>query len=530
MPTAPPNAFADWTPAVNPWLIAGSVMLATFMEVLDTSIANVSLTHIAGNLSASTDEATWVLTSYLVANAVVLPATGWLGRFFGRKRFLITCIIIFTAASLLCGVANSLSLLVLARIVQGAGGGALQPIAQSVLMESFPPEKRGSAMSVYAMGVVVAPILGPTLGGWLTDAYSWRWTFLINLPIGTLAVMLCSLFLEDPPYLRAGKDPGRIDFVGLGLLTLWIGCLQVMLDKGQDEDWFASAFIRWLACGAAIGFVVFLIWELRIPHPRVDLGVLLDRNLLTGTLLLFLIGALLYATNAVIPLFLQTLLNYPSFQAGMVVSPRGIGAIIGSILAGRVLGGGKLDGRVWMAGGFLLLGIAMMRFGDINTSISAWTLIPAVMLSGFATTCVFVPMSTFSMVTLSRERMGDASGIVNLARNVGGSVGISIITTLVTRGAQTHQALMVGHLSPYNPVFNRQLAALQQALAPQGGGPAAQQQAYAILYQTLQSQAALWSYVDQFRWMVLVCFACALLPFLFTQGRGPSAGEAPAAH
>ncbi|HEY0791243.1 MAG TPA: DHA2 family efflux MFS transporter permease subunit [Chthoniobacterales bacterium] len=521
---------AEWRPAVNPWLIAASVMLATFMEVLDTSIANVALNHIAGNLSASTDEATWVLTSYLVANAVVLPATGWLGRFFGRKRFLIACIVIFTLASLLCGLATSLPFLIVARIIQGAGGGALQPIAQSVLLESFPPEKRGNAMSVYAIGVVVAPILGPTLGGYLTDAYSWRWSFLINLPIGVVAVILCSLFLEDPPYLRDGSKPGRIDFVGLGLLTLWIGCLQIMLDKGQDEDWFSSTFICVLSLGAVIGFVVFLIWELRVANPIVNLRVLLDRNLVIGTLLLFLIGALLYATNAVLPLFLQNLLNYPSFQSGMVVSPRGIGAIAGSIIAGRVLATGKIDGRAWIAGGFVVLGVAMVMLGDLNTAISPWTLVPAVVISGFATTCVFVPMSTFSMATVSREQIGDASGIVNLARNVGGSVGISLVTALVTRGAQTHQALMVGHLSPFNPVFNDQLAAMQRALAGQSGSVTAQNQAYALMYRTLQAQASLFSYVDGFRLMVLVCFACAVLPFLFKRGARPPAGAAAAAH
>jgi DHA2 family multidrug resistance protein len=300
--SAASTSSAEWRPAANPWLIALAVMTATFMEVLDTSVANVSLNHIAGNLSASTNEATWVLTSYLVSNAVILPATGWLGRYFGRKRFLLTCIGIFTIASGLCGLATSLGMLILARILQGAGGGALQPIAQAVLLESFPPEKRGSAMSVYAIGVVVAPILGPTLGGWLTDNYSWRWVFYINLPVGILSVLLCYFFLEDPPYLRSAR-PGRIDFIGFALLTLWIGCLQIMLDKGQDEDWWSSGFIRLLLIGAVTGFVIFLIRELRVEHPIVNLRVLKDRNLSIGALLLFLIGAILYGTTAILPLF-----------------------------------------------------------------------------------------------------------------------------------------------------------------------------------------------------------------------------------
>ncbi|HEY4783787.1 MAG TPA: DHA2 family efflux MFS transporter permease subunit, partial [Chthoniobacterales bacterium] len=321
-----------WKPAANPWLIAAGVMLATFMEVLDTSVANVSLTHIAGNLSASTDEATWVLTSYLVSNAVILPASSWLSRRFGRRRFLITCITIFTLASVLCGMATSLGFLILARIIQGAGGGALQPVSQAVMLETFPPEKRGAAMSVYAMGVVVAPILGPTLGGWLTDNYSWRWVFYINIPVGIAAIFMCLRFLEDPPYLKNAKA-GKIDFFGFGFLALWIGCLQVLLDKGQDDDWFSSNFICWLAVLAVLGFIVFLVRELTTPNPIVNLRVLKDRNLATGVLLNFSVGAVLYSTTAALPQFLQLLLGYPSLQAGLVMSPRGIGAIIGSIVA-----------------------------------------------------------------------------------------------------------------------------------------------------------------------------------------------------
>jgi DHA2 family multidrug resistance protein len=320
-------------------------MLATFMEVLDTSVANVSLPHIAGTLSVSSDESTWVLTSYLVSNAVILPASGWLGRKFGRRRFLITCITIFTIASVLCGLADSLSFLILARIIQGAGGGALQPVSQAVMLEIFPKEKRGTAMAVYTMGVVVAPILGPTLGGWLTDSYSWRWVFYINLPVGILAILMCLRFLEDPPYLK-NTTAGKIDFFGLGFLALWIGCLQVMLDKGQDADWFSSNFICWLAVLALLGFVAFLIRELTTPNPIVNLRVLKDRNLAIGVLLNLTVGAILYATNTVLPLFLQSLLAYTSFQAGLVMSPRGIGAIIGSVVAGRIIS--KIDGRLWM--------------------------------------------------------------------------------------------------------------------------------------------------------------------------------------
>src|SRR5215831_3336578 len=443
-----------WKPGFNPWLIAVSVMLATFMEVLDTSVANVALNHIAGNLSASTDEATWVLTSYLVSNAVILPATGWLGRFFGRKRFLITCIVIFTVASALCGLASSLGFLILARILQGVGGGALQPIAQAVLLESFPAEKRGSAMSVYAIGVVVAPILGPTLGGWITDNYSWRWIFYINLPIGILAMFLCSIFLEDPPYLKNTRL-GRIDFVGFGLLIIWIACLQIMLDKGQEDDWLSSGFIRTLAIGAVLGFALFLWWELSTKHPIVNLRILLDRNLANGALLLFLVGAILYGTTAILPLFLQSLLSYPSLQAGLVMSPRGFGAIIGSIVSGRIIASSKLDGRAWIGVGFVILAYSMYLFGGLTLDISPISVIWPIVISGFAVTCIFVPMTTFSVATVPRENMGDATGLTSLLRNLGGSVGIALVTTVVSRGAQAHQALMVGHMSQFNPVFSQ---------------------------------------------------------------------------
>jgi DHA2 family multidrug resistance protein len=514
-----------WRPAANPWLVAAAVMMATFMEVLDTSVANVSLTHIAGNLSASTDEATWVLTSYLVSNAVVLPATGWLSRFFGRRRFLIACIAIFTIASVLCGLANSLGLLILARIIQGAGGGALQPVSQAVMLETFPAEKRGAAMSVYAMGVVVAPILGPTLGGWLTDNYSWRWVFYINVPVGIAAILMCLRFLEDPPYLKNARA-GRIDFVGFGCLALWIGCLQILLDKGQDEDWFSSNFIRWLGVLAVIGFIIFLAWELTTPHPIVNLSVLKDRNLTIGVMLNFSVGAVLYGTTAVLPQFLQLLLGYPSLQAGLVMSPRGIGAIIGSIVAGRILS--KVDGRLWMAQGAAVLALSMFLLGGVNLNISPETIIWPIIISGFAVTSIFVPMTTFSVATVSREKMGDAAGLTSLVRNLGGSVGISLVTAFVTRSTQVHQALLVGNLTQFDAPFRSELAKLQHSLAAQSG-QAAQSQAYGLLNQTLQQQAGLWAYVEQFRLLVLVCLALAPIIFLFRDAKAPS-GAASMAH
>jgi MFS transporter, DHA2 family, multidrug resistance protein len=514
-----------WKPAANPWWIAAGVMLATFMEVLDTSVANVSLPHIAGTLSVSSDESTWVLTSYLVSNAVILPASGWLGRKFGRRRFLITCIAIFTIASVLCGLADSLSFLILARIIQGAGGGALQPVSQAVMLEIFPKEKRGTAMAVYTMGVVVAPILGPTLGGWLTDSYSWRWVFYINLPVGIVAILMCLRFLEDPPYLK-NTPAGKIDFLGVGLLALWIGCLQVMLDKGQDADWFSSNFIRWLAVFAALGFVIFLIRELTAPSPIVNLRVLKDRNLAIGVVLNLTVGAILYGTTTVLPLFLQSLLGYTSYQAGLVMTPRGIGAIIGSVVAGRIIS--KIDGRLWMGQGAVTLSLSMFMIGAVSLNISPGNIIWPIIITGFASTSIFVPMFTFAVATLKPENMGDAAGLTSLVRNLGGSVGISLVTALVTRGTQAHQALLVGHLTNFDPPFRSHLATLQHSLTAHSG-QAALMQAYSVLYQTLQQQAGLWAYVDNFRLLALICMALVPIIVLFKKGKG-SSGAAAVAH
>src|SRR6266403_2007241 len=382
---------AEWRPAVNPWLIALAVMSATFMEVLDTSVANVSLNHIAGNLSASTNEATWVLTSYLVSNAVILPATGWLGRYFGRKRFLLACIGIFTVASAWCGLATSLGMLILARILQGAGGGALQPIAQSVLLESFPPEKRGSAMAIYGMGIVVAPIIGPTLGGWITDNYSWRWIFYINVPIGIVAVLMARMFIEDPPYIK-NQRPGRIDYIGFGMMAVALGTLQLVLDKGQEEDWFSSTLITWTAIVSVMTFIGFVIWELRSKEPIVNLRILGNRNFAIGTALMTVLGIVLYGTIALLPLFLQTLMGYPALQSGLAVSPRGIGSIASMIIVGRLVG--RVNGRYLLLFGFSVLAFSTYLFSDINLEISSSSIVWPGMPSGFAMGFVFVPLTT----------------------------------------------------------------------------------------------------------------------------------------
>jgi len=514
---------APWRAAANPWLIAVAVMAATFMEVLDSTVVNVSLPHIAGNMSATTEEATWVLTSYLVANAIILPATGWLATFFGRKRFLLACILIFTCASMLCGAATSLNLLILARVLQGLGGGALQPISQAILLESFPPQRRGVAMAVFGLGIVVAPIIGPTLGGWMTDEYSWRWIFYINLPVGALALFLIQFYVEDPPYIRAARPP-RIDFLGFGLLALWIGCLQIALDRGQQEDWLASTFIRTLLITSVIGLALFLFRELMTDHPLVNLRVLKNRSFSTGLVMMLAMGAVLYGSIALLPLFLQTLLGYSAMQSGLATSPRGFGSIVGMIIVGRILG--LVDGRWLIAFGFALLAFSTWQFGNLNLVIAPYNVIWPNILNGFATALVFVPMMTLAMGTLKNEQMGNATGIFNLMRNLGGSAGIATVATLLGRGAQVHQAVMSAHISTSDPVFVERQAMLAHTLTPALGHGPAVQAANGILYGQLLQQSSLGAYIDNFRLLAILCILCLPLLFLFRKGKGhkPMAG------
>ncbi|MGI8891749.1 MAG: DHA2 family efflux MFS transporter permease subunit [Chthoniobacterales bacterium] len=519
-----PDASA-WKPSYNPWLIAASVMLATFMEVLDTSVANVSLPHIAGNLSATTDEATWVLTSYLVANAIILPATNWLGNLFGRKRFLVTCIMLFTFASALCGAATSLGFLVIARVLQGAAGGALQPISQAVLLESFPPARRGAAMAVFAMGVVVAPILGPTLGGWITDNYSWRWVFYINLPIGLIAWLMVNSFIEDPPYLKR-VSASNIDYLGFGFLAIWLATLQFVLDKGQELDWFGSHTIAWCLAISVIAFGAFVVRELTAEQPLVDLRVLKNRNLAVGCVLIGILGALLYGTTAVLPLFMQNLLHYTALDAGLALSPRGVGAFLATIVVGRLVG--KVSNRILIACGFLGLAYSSFLFGRINLSIGMSSIVWPVILSGISISFIFVPLATSSMGTLQQDQIGNASGLFNLMRNLGGSVGIAGLTTLVARGAQSNQATFVGHFSQYSPVYQQKLAAIQQGLAGREDAWTAAHQAPQILYGILGQQSLLVTYAHNFRLFGILCLVTMPLVFFFKKVRkakGPIAAH-----
>ncbi len=519
---AQPNETADITAGVNPWLIAASVMLATFMEVLDTSIAAVALPYIAGSLSATNDEATWVLTSYLVANAIILPASNWFSLRFGRKRFLMSCVAIFTVSSFACGAAPSLGFILLARVIQGAGGGALQPISQAILLESFPPAKRGAAMAVFAFGVVVAPVLGPTLGGYLTDAYSWRYAFYINIPIGCAALFMINRYIVDPPYIKNARVP-RFDNLGMGLLIVWSGALQVILDKGQEDDWFGAVWIRWATAALVISFLWFIWHSWKGKDTLVDLKVLKDRNFAVGCTLIFLFGVAIYSTTTILPLFYQELLGYTAFTAGLAVAPRGLGAICGMPVIGFL--SNKVDPRFLLTFGFGVFGLATLYFGNVTLGISPTTLLLPILIAGFALSFVFVPISTAAYGTLDVKQIGNASGLFNLMRNVGGSIGISVAQTLLTRRSDAHQNFIINSVPQTSQTFQNSIAATQQAVTSHYGPANSLAAARGQLYLQLGQQALNWAFVDVFRWLALLCFGCVAIVWVFKKVKP---GKAPA--
>src|SRR6266851_1527358 len=458
------SSVAQPRPEINPWLIAIAVMSSTFMEVLDTTVVNVSLPHIAGSLSASVDEATWTLTSYLVANAIVLPLTGWLAGRFGRKRLLLGAVTGFTAASFFCGLAPSLGFLIFFRIIQGACGGGLQPLSQAVLLESFPAEKRGQAMAFWALGIVVAPMLGPVVGGWLTDNYSWRWVFYINVPIGVLAILLTQAFIFDPSYLR--RERTGIDYWGIGLLIVGMGSLQIMLDKGQEEDWFASHFIVVLAVLAVVGLGGLIIRELKTPHPVMDLSIFRYRSYAVGTLLMTAVGFVLYGSTVLYPLMMQELLGYTATHAGVTNFPRGTASFLFMPFVGFLTG--KVDARKMLAAGLLLTAAAMFRVSFFSLDVGFWDFAWPLVLQGVGLGLIFVPLTTVSNDQIPRERMGNATSIFNLMRNIGASVGISSVQTLQFRNMQVHINNLGEHVNAASLQTQQTLAGLQRVFVAKG--------------------------------------------------------------
>jgi len=522
-PSGASQTFAYAPTVDSPWIVAISVMLATFMEVLDTAIASVALPYIAGSLSASTDEATWVLTSYLVANAVVLPASNWFSMRIGRKRFFLICVAIFTASSFACGAAPTLGFILLARVLQGAGGGALQPLSQSILLESFPPEKRGVAMALFGFGVVCAPVLGPTLGGWLTDAYSWRYAFYINIPVGILAMLMIGRFVHDPPNMRGSKSIG-FDSIGLGTLVVWTGCLQIILDKGQEDDWFGAIWIRWAALLLVVSFGWFVWHSWRSEHPLVNLRVLKNWNFAIGCLLILIFGISIYSTVTVLPLFYQELLGYTAFTAGLVVAPRGLGSIVAMPVIALL--SEKIDARYLLTFGFILFAVTTLYMGSVTVEISPWTLLVPILITGFGVGFIFVPISTQAYGTLPREQIGAASGLYNLMRNIGGSVGVSLTATLLTRRSSTHQNEMTNYIPRSGQQFESALQTQIGDLASHFGPAHTRYPAELQLYNQLLYQATNWAFVDVFRWLALLCLSGAGIVWLFkrVQKGRPSAG------
>jgi len=502
---------------VNPWIVAIAVMFATFMEVLDTTVVNVSLPHIAGNLSATIDESTWVLTSYLVANAIVLPLTGWLASHFGRKRLLMTSVTGFTISSLLCGLAPNLPMLVAFRLLQGATGGAMQPLSQAVLLEAFPPHERGKAMGFWGLGIVVAPILGPVLGGWLTDTYSWRWVFYINLPVGIASLVMTKLFVFDPAYLR--KETNRIDYWGIGLLAVWVGSLQLALDLGQERDWFSSLFITTLVVMAGGGLIAFLVREWVAREPVVDLRVFKVRTYSTGVFLMTTLGFVLYGSLVLLPIMLQTLLGYPSLQAGIAMAPRGLGSLIGMPVVGLMIG--RIDPRKMVAGGLIAGAGTLFWLAQLNLEAGYWDIFWPQFFQGLGLSALFVPLTTISMDPIPRERMGNATSLFNLMRNLGGSIGIATTGTLLARRQQEFLNIMGAHVTPYSQAARSSLEAARGGFFASGSDPyTATQRAYGAVFGAVQRQASMVAFVDVFRLLGIIFLLLLPLVLLMRRPRG----------
>jgi MFS transporter, DHA2 family, multidrug resistance protein len=519
----PIDSAEDWRPAVNPWVIALAVTLATFMEVLDTSIANVALPHIAGSLSAGQDESTWVLTSYLVSNAIVLPLSGWLSSIVGRKRFYMGCVALFTFSSFLCGLAPNLPLLIIFRILQGVGGGGLQPSEQAILADTFPPAKRGMAFAVYGVAVVMAPAIGPTLGGWITDNYTWRWIFFINIPVGALSLLLTSRLIQDPPYLKRRKlSETRIDYIGLSMIALGLGTLQIVLDKGQRDDWFESHFITVLMLISLSALIFVVVWEWKQKDPIVDLHLYRERTFAAANVLMFMLGFALLGSTLLLPLFMQTLLGYTAERSGMALSPGGFAIMLLMPLVGFLLS--RYDARWLMVFGLSVLSASLFHMTNFNLQIDFATAAWARVFQAVGMAFLFVPINTAAYAYLPREKNNAASGLMNLARNIGGSVGISFVTTMLDRRTQFHQNMLSSHLSDANPAMQAALQGMAQKLQAAGlDAAAAMQRAQASLQGTLIRQATMLAYLDNF-WLLGVAMLC-LVPLVFLMKKPAPGGE-----
>jgi MFS transporter, DHA2 family, multidrug resistance protein len=507
---------------INPWLIAVSVMFATFMEVLDTTVVNVSLPHIAGSLSATIEESTWVLTSYLVANAIILPMTGWLASRFGRKRLLMLAVVGFTVASFLCGLAPTLGTLIAFRVLQGATGGALQPLSQAVLLEAFPPHDRGKAMAFWGLGIVVAPILGPVVGGWLTDNYSWRWVFYINIPVGIASLVMTKMYIFDPSYIR--QQARTIDYWGIGMLAVGIGALQIVLDKGQEDDWFSSNSITMLAIVSAVTLIILIIHELTTDDPVVDLRIFKERSYAVGVFMMTVVGFVLYGSMVLLPVMLQTLLGYPPLQAGIAMAPRGVGSFLMMPVVGVMVG--RFDARKLLTVGFSVGGITLLWLSHLNLEAGYWDIFWPQFVQGAGMALLFVPLTTIAMDAIPRERMGNATSLFNLMRNIGGSIGIATTGTMLERSRQATTSMLGSHVSVYDPESQALFAQMRAAFMAAGADvTTATSRAYAALFGMVQRQAAMVAFVGIFQLLGILFLAIIPLLLLMRRPRrGPVAG------
>ncbi|MGH8143177.1 MAG: DHA2 family efflux MFS transporter permease subunit [Steroidobacteraceae bacterium] len=530
---APGANHGQWTPERsvagerNPWSIVAVISIATFMTVLDSSIVNVALDHIAGSLSASYDEATWVTTTFLIATAIVIPVSGWLADVIGRKRYYMISVALFTLASLLCGLASNLSLLILARVLQGAAGGGLAAVEQSMLVDTFPPQKRGMAFAAYGMVIIVAPIFGPILGGWITDNSSWRWCFLINVPIGMLSLYLVSLFVDEPEVMKRERrrllQRGlRVDVVGFVLVALFFGCLEFTLDRGQTDDWFADPLIVGTALSAAVAFVLLIPWELTRDDPIVPIAMFARRNFGIASIFLLLTGMILFGTTLFIPQLLQVVMGYTATQAGLALTAGGVATILVMPLVGVL--SGKMDARVLIGVGFVAQALALMYMSRFSTDLTFASAAVARMLQSMGLPFLFVPITIVAYVGLAPNESNRASAMMNVARNLGGSIGISAVQTLLARREQFHQSRMVELLNPLNPNYTAGLNQLIHRLIGQGQSAAnASGEAVATLYRSMQRQASMMSFVDVFH--VLMIVVLVSIPLLLAM-QGPKSAAA----
>ena len=498
-----------WQPSKNPWLVVLPAVFAAFMFVLDSTIANVALPHMAGTFSVSREESTWILTSYLVSSGVAITAVDWFSKLMGRKNFFMFSVILFTVFSVVCGLANSIEMMILARILQGFGGGGLLPVAQAVMLESFKPRERGQAMAVFGLVVIFAPIIGPVLGGWITDNYSWPWIFFINLPFGIFTVYLAKTFLEDPPYARKQENV-KLDTAGFFLLTIWLTTLQIILDKGNNADWFNAAWVRRLAIVSVLSGFLFFVSQMK-KNSLVDLRVFKDRNYTAGTIIQVVIQAVLLASVAILPQFLQTVMGYTAYLSGLTIMPRGIGALTASVIFGVL--SKKVDNRLLAVIGLSLIGTAGLKFGFLNLQIASVNIVIPNFIFGLGMGFAMMPIVSLSVATLANSQMTNASGIQSLLKNIGGAIGTSVVSTMISRFSQAHQFMMVGNLHPLNPVYAAKFSAAKAALSAYMAPAVADYAAQYSIYGELIKQSVLWGFMEAFR--ICGIAAIVVIPIVF---------------